>query len=208
MFGDEAMFGTELVFQLLGLLLGLSIAELLTGLARSSRISAGAARESDEHVRIGWIVPLLGMLVLLDQTHFWITAYELRQYLPFHYLTLIGVIAIIGGYYVLSTFVFPDEPSRWPDFDEYYLRTKRTIAGGMIAANLATIVYGGVLVLVGFPIGEIPIARHWLSISAAGLYCLGLVALWFAQSKRTNLALLLTLCALLLIIAVGSELRA
>ena len=54
------MSGMDLIFQLLGLLLGLSIAELLAGLARSWRINVGAAHSSDNHVRIGWLVPLLG----------------------------------------------------------------------------------------------------------------------------------------------------
>jgi len=200
------MAGSDLVFHFLGILLGLSIAEILTGLARACRISMGAAGAGDEHVRIGWLVPALGLLVLLDQTHFWITAYELRRYLPFEYVTLIGLTAIIGGYYVLSTFVFPDEPARWVDFDDYYLRTNRIIVGGMIAANLAPLVYGGVLVLGGYPLGDIPIARNWLSITAAVLYFPGLMLLWLVRSKRPNLALLVVLNALLLTGAVASEL--
>jgi len=200
------MSGMDLMFQLLGLLLGLSIAELLTGLARSWRISAGAAHTTDDHVRIGWLVPLLGMLVLLDQTHFWISAYELRQYLPFDYGTLLGVIAIIGGYYVMSTFVFPDEPARWPDFDDYYLRTNRLIIAGMAAANIATASYGLVAIRNGFPIEETPILRHWISITAAILFFPGLLALWFVKSPKWNLALLLFMNGVLLAGAVASKL--
>ena len=200
------MSGMDLIFQLLGLLLGLSIAELLAGLARSWRINVGAAHSSDNHVRIGWLVPLLGSLVLLDQAHFWISAYELRHFLPFDYGTLLGVIAIIGGYYVMSTFVFPDEPASWPDFDDYYLKTNRIIVGGMFAANLATAIYGLTVVLNGYPIEETPIARHWISITAAVLFFPGLTALWFVKSKRTNLLLLLFMNALLFAGAVASKL--
>lgn len=52
------MTGTDLIFQLFALLLGLSIAELLAGLARAWRISSGATR-TGQKVRIGWLVPLI-----------------------------------------------------------------------------------------------------------------------------------------------------
>ena len=53
------MTGNDLIFQLFALLLGLSVAELLAGLARAWRISSGATR-TNTRVRIGWLVPLLG----------------------------------------------------------------------------------------------------------------------------------------------------
>ena len=86
------MSGTDLVLQLFALLLGLSVAELLSGLARSWRIQVGATVAGDARIRIGWLVPLLALLVLCDQTHFWLAAYELRGAVAFDYATLLGVL--------------------------------------------------------------------------------------------------------------------
>ena len=72
------MTGIDLLFQLFALLLGFSVAELLAGLARSWRIRVGATRTGEAEIRIGLLVPLLASLVLVDQTHFWLTAFELR----------------------------------------------------------------------------------------------------------------------------------
>jgi hypothetical protein len=57
------MTAFEFVFPLFGLLVGLTYTEMLSGLAR--------ALKSSRHVRIGWLVPLLGVLVLINLTMFW-----------------------------------------------------------------------------------------------------------------------------------------
>ena len=201
------MSGSDLVFQLFALLLGLSIAELLAGLAKSWRICVGATRAGEAQIRIGCLAPLLALLVLCDQTHFWVAAYELREHVTFDYATLLGVLAIIGGYYVVSTFVFPDDPLHWPDFDVYYARTNRTVIAGMMAINLATLIY--VLVAAaGLPLGDAPFVRSWISIAAAVLFLPGLVALWFVKSRRANLVLLILMNATLLVGAIGPKMTA
>jgi hypothetical protein len=199
------MSGVDLLFQLFSLLLGLSIAELLAGLARSWRISTGATKTGVQ-VRIGWLVPLLGFLLLCDQTHFWVSAYGIRTLLTFNYWTLLIILAIIGGYYILSTFVFPDDPSDWPNFDDYYLATNRIVIGGMFAVNLATLVHLGVQILRGLDPSTLPFAHHWTSLTAVFLYFPGLIALWFVKSPRANTCLLLFMIMLLLIGALGQTL--
>lgn len=197
------MSGIDLLFQLYGLLLGLSIAELLAGLARSWRIWRGATRTGKAQIRIGYLVPLLGLLVLADQTHFWVSAHALREFVAFNYATLLAMVTIIGGYYILSTFVFPDDPADWPDFDDYYLRTNRTVVAGMFVINFTVIGYGLLMATRGFDVQATQIARNWLSISAALAFLPGLVVLWFVKSKRANLVLLLVMNALLLMGAIG-----
>ena len=49
----------ELMFQLFALLLGLAMAELLTGLARCWRIRAGPAKSRRTDLRLGKLTPLL-----------------------------------------------------------------------------------------------------------------------------------------------------
>jgi hypothetical protein len=201
------MTGIDLLFQLFALLLGFAVAELLAGLARSWRIRVGATRTGEVPIRIGPLVPLLALLVLIDQTHFWLTAYELRNFFSFDYASLLGILAIVGGYYVISTFVFPDVPEQWPDFDEYYLTTNRTVVAGMIAINFLTFAYAAYSALgFGFSIMSAPVLSNWMSITAALLFFPCLVALWFVKSRKANLWLLVLMNGLLLFGALGPEL--
>ena len=199
------MSGVDLLFQLFALLLGLSIAKLLAGLALSWRISTGVTK-TGTRVRIGWLVPLLGLLLLCDQTHFWVSAYSQRSHVTFNYWTLLVILAIIGGYYILSTFVFPDDPADWPDFDNYYLATNRIVIGGMFAVNLAALARLGYQVQHGLDPSTLPLAQHWTSLMALFLYFPGLIALWFVKSPKANLALLLFMIVLLLVGALGPTL--
>jgi hypothetical protein len=200
------MTGVDLLFQLFALLLGFSVAELLSGLARSWRIRTGATRTGEEVIRIGWLVPLLALLVLIDQTHFWLTAFELRNFFAFDYATLLGILAVVGGYYIISTFVFPDDPEHWPDFNEYYLQTNGTVLAGMIAINFVTFAFA-IYVALGFglKIESAPIMSHWLSMAAALLFFPMLVSLWFVKSKRANLMLLMAMNAVLMVGAIGPK---
>jgi len=201
------MTGVDLLFQLFALLLGFSVAELLTGLARSGRIRVGATLTGETGIRIGWLVPLLALLVLVDQTHFWLTAYELKGFFVFDYATLLAILVIIGGYYVISTFVFPDDPQHWPDFDAYYLRTNRTVLAGMIAINFITFAYALYVALgFGLEIDSAPVMRSWFSFVPAMLFFPCLVLLWFVKSRRANLVLLGGMNALLLVGAIGPKL--
>jgi hypothetical protein len=200
------MTGVDLIFQLFALLLGFSVAELLAGLARTWRIRMGATLTSTATIRIGWLVPQLALLVLVDQTHFWLTAFELRNFFSFDYATLLGILVIVGGYYVVSTFVFPDDPEHWPDFDDYYLRTNRTVLAGMIGINFITFAYALYAALgFGLKIGNVPIMQSWFSLVPALLFFPCLVSLWFVKSKRANLGLLASMNALLLIGAIGPK---
>ena len=51
--------------------------------------------------------------------------------------TIFGVLVLIGGYYLVATLVFPDEPELWPDFDAYFWQQKHWVVGGMFAINIA-----------------------------------------------------------------------
>jgi len=145
--------------------------------------------------------------VLVDQTHFWLTAYELKGFFVFDYATLLAILVIIGGYYVISTFVFPDDPQRWPDFDAYYLRTNRTVLAGMIAINFITFAYALYVALgFGLEIDSAPVMRSWFSFVPAMLFFPCLVLLWFVKSRRANLVLLGGMNALLLVGAIGPKL--
>ena len=192
----------ELVFALFGLLLGLAIAEVLTGFAQAWKARLRAETKGIEAVRVGWLVPLLGLLVIMDQTAFWLYAYALRAAIPLTFLSLLGVLAVVGGYYLLATFVFPDEPDAWPDFDDYYLRTNRIVIGGILLINFAVFGFGALLEAGGAAIQEAE--AHGPIGDAAQLLAVPVtIALFFVKSKRANLALLALLNALVVVDAVA-----
>jgi hypothetical protein len=142
----------DLLFALLSLLLGLSIAELLTGFARVLRLQArqraaakGALRvdEADDApppVRVGWLVPLLGAYVLLDQLSFFTAAFAFREALTANLFTLVAITVVVGGYFLVATLVFPDDPGDWPDFDRYYDEHNRLILGFALFAQASQLV--------------------------------------------------------------------
>ena len=191
-----------MVFALFGLLLGLAVAELLTGFAHSWKARLRAESKGIEPVRVGWLVPLLGLLVIMDQTAFWLYAWSLRDAIPLTFLSLLAVLAVVGGYYLLATFVFPDDPDAWRDYDDYYLRTNRLIVGGILVINFSVV---GLAALLEGGSGEIWAAERRGPVADAALMLAvpTTIALFFVKSKRANLVLLVLLNALVLLEAVA-----
>lgn len=195
------MQATSTIYSLFGLVLGLGIAEILRGFAQAWRIVRGVGAVKSE-IRIGWLVPLLGTLVIMDQTQFYISAYMMRDAIPFTYFSLLSVLAVVGAYYLCSTFIFPDDPADWPDFDVYYLRVKRIVVGGVIAVNLALGLFTAVLAFSGRHFdtpGQSSLFDALLSLAFLPL----IIALFFARSVRTNFVLLLLLNLTLILGAIA-----
>ena len=195
---DGPMTSFDLIFEMFALLLGLSIAELLGGLARSWQIRKGAIVTGATAIRIGWLVPLLALLLLIEQSRFWVLAFAVREYLTFNQITLLAILVIVGGYFAISTFVFPDQPRDWPVFDAYFQHSKRTVVGGLILVNLTTLLFAIVLAARGAPIAALPMADNSVSLAAGLIYVPVLGLLWLATSYRASLSLLLLANALLL----------
>jgi hypothetical protein len=118
----------DFVFSLFGLLLGLSLAEVLGGLARTLK--------QRKVVRLGWLTPLLGLLVMLDLASFWALAWAVRDSIPATFLTLVVGLFVTGPYYLAATLVFPDDASQWSDLDDYYFKHKRQVLGGILASRV------------------------------------------------------------------------
>ena len=132
---------------------------------------------------------------------------RLEQRLAEHLTSLFAGVAVVGGYYVISTFVFPDDPEHWPDFDEYYLQTNRTVLAGMIAINFLTFGFAVYTALgFGLALTAAPVLQSWFSIVAAILFFPCLIILWFVKSRRANLKMLVFMNLLLLFGALGPEL--
>ncbi len=144
----------DLIVRLFGLLLGLAMGEVLAGFARTLRLRLGVSAVADARVRIGWLVPLLGLVVLLSQLSFWLAFYELHGDVPLNLLVLLGLLGVVGGFYLVSALVFPAAPENWPDFDAYYLHVRRTVIGGVLAIELAALAYGSWLMQRGGATGD------------------------------------------------------
>lgn len=119
----------EFIFALFGLLLGLSLAEVLAGLARAieAKLTKGAA------VRIGWLTPLLAAFVLLDLLSFWQAAWFNREVVVVSGRTLMAVMVFAGAYYLAASLVFPKTTGERTDFDDHFFRVRRIILGVMLA---------------------------------------------------------------------------
>lgn len=168
------------VFSLFGLLMGLALAEVISGL--------GTAIELRHKIRIGWLTPLLGLLIAFDLTSFWMVAWQVREAIPVNFLSLMVGLVIFGIYYLIAQVVFPDDLELWPDLDAYYWRHKRWLLGGIYACNVLAL---GAQQIIGLdPFGD-PNTR--VAIAA---FTLGMAGAIFLPGKRTNIAFLLYQIAL------------
>lgn len=188
----------ELVFAVYGLLLGLAIAEVLGGFSRALKLKRGTRA-----VRIGWLTPLLGILVMLDLTSFWLLAWDAREQISANYVTLVGVLTMVGIYYLAATLIFPDEPEEWPDFDDWYDKQNRLVIGGLLAANVASWIGTSVLDAI-HPLPEAPAgatdATAEMLYMISGFSILALfVALLTVKGRRWNAVMLATVCVLLVV---------
>ncbi len=135
------MNGFEFIFTLFGLLLGLALAEGLSGLAR--------ALKARSRVRIGWPTTLLGLFVSCDVVTFWIYGWSLRDKLTVSWPVLFSGFVVTAIYYVAASLVFPDDAEDWADLDGHFDRHYRKVIGGVFVANVA--LFAVVAHFAGFP---------------------------------------------------------
>jgi len=174
------MTSFEFAFSLFGLLLGLSVAEIMGGFARVLRGRTA--------IRLGWLTPLLGLLLMIDLVTFWSNAWDMRAAIPPSFGALLYGTAIAAIYYLSASLVFPVAISEWPDLDAYFLRHKAQVMMGVVAANL--LVMGARIILVG------NIFTGWQAVTIPILFTALGLALILTRNKRLCAALLCTLLLL------------
>ncbi|HYI43299.1 MAG TPA: hypothetical protein VD768_06730, partial [Sphingomicrobium sp.] len=184
------------IFELFALLLGLAVAEMLSGFGQVLKLRARRKAGVDEtaiKVRIGWLVPLLGLLVLVDLATFWSGLWMARTGVEMSMLTVFAVLTLIGGYYLVATQVFPDEPQLWRDFDDYYWLQKRFVVLGVVAINV--VAQALLMLTAAMPQAEPEEVIANPAFAVAGLLILlNLPAfLWLAFSKRERVDVALIL---------------
>ncbi len=180
----------EFIFALFGLLLGLSIVEVLGGLARAIE----ARLRPDATMRIGWLTPLLGIFVLLDLLSFWQAAWTTRDIIGVSSHSLMAVTVFASAYYLAAHLVFPRDPAEHAELDNHYFRVKRIVLGAMLALLVCQI---------GFYASVPPLALALRNPLALGLTVIlvGLmIAAMFVRGHRANVAVMTALVTRYLIV--------
>ena len=121
------MSAFETLFALFGLVLGLAIADILGCFAR--------ALDNRPRIRIGWLTPLLGLVVLLDLTTYWAVAWMFRDEIPPSLLTLFGSLLFSSLYYLAAYRVFPGEFVEGVDLDARFFEVRRFVIGVLVFAR-------------------------------------------------------------------------
>lgn len=173
----------EFAFSLFGLVLGLSVAEIVSGFARVLR--------ERQAIRLGWLTPLLGLLLFVDLVTFWTGAWALRSQMSVDFETLLLLTTVAAIYFLSASLVFPRTLPEWPDLDAFFLRHKGQVMAGVIAANLLMQTYYTIL------LGAEDLAVR--AVVAVVFTSLG-VGLIFAKGKWTSGILLGVLLSLYFII--------
>lgn len=124
------MSAFEFFFGFYGLILGLSVVEVITGGARILK--------QRQRIRVGYLTPMLGLVVLLDLSGFWSTSWARYQTIEVTSPLLVVGLAIAGTYYLAASMVFPDDLDAWPSLDHFYDTHKGWVIGGIWLAKTAS----------------------------------------------------------------------
>lgn len=176
------MSAFEFLFSFYGLLLGLSIAELAGGFSRVWDRRGTQA--------IGWLGPLLAVVLMSDLISFWTNAWQIRDHIKVAYPIALGAAVISLLYYFAATQAFPRDGSA-TSADDHVMTHRKTIVSAVILSN--------VLVTVGFcmiPAFDGPLLAKTLLLNAP--YFLLLVAIGWLPSRRAVLATLVVTVFLML----------
>ena len=188
------MSAFEFFFSFYGLILGLSVVEIITGLVRVFK--------QRQRVRIGWLTPMLALFVLLDISSFWNVAWGAMQTLEVSYGLLVAGLAIAGLYYAAASLVTPDDLDAWPDFDAFYDAHKRYVAGGLAITNL--LAFEVVPALTTDRLADL--VAGWVSpgyLAATVAYFSLLLAIALVRDRRANIVFLALLIGFYILHAFG-----
>ena len=160
------MSAFEFFFSFYGLLLGLSVAELVGGFAR--------VLHEKERVRFGWLTPLLATFVALDVATFWNQAWVIFRGAPFNHALLIAGLIIAATFYVAASVTFPRVSAEGVDeridLTDHFWRYRRLVFGCIMAANLIVGVLFLTLMSVNDGFATLSSPRLWIGF---GIFFIG-----------------------------------
>lgn len=130
------MSAFEFFFSFYGLVLGLSVAVIATGLA--------TAIQHRKAIRIGWLTLLLALFVGLDIASFWDSAWHTFRDAPFSYGMLVGGLAIALVYFIAASLVFPHSITDGDNLDDHFWANKKVV---LLLMALATMLMAAASIL-------------------------------------------------------------
>ena len=172
------MTGFEFVFPLFGLLVGLSFAEMLAGLARSLK--------NKREVRVGWLTPLLGLVILVNLTMIWLGAWDMRDVAAPSSAGMLFILIVGGSYFLAASLVFPSSGAEVRNLDDHFMANRKV---ALLVIAVCNFLY---LVRMALKNGQ-GIDVIWWTGNAGFLALLVIAAL--ARDRRIILAALAVLVA-------------
>jgi fucose 4-O-acetylase-like acetyltransferase len=114
-----------------GLLLGLGVAQLLSGLANLIREKSPP--------KLGVLIPLFAAVALIEIVASFIDAWEKFRDIGIT-LAQLSIPTLIGIlYFFIASIVVPTDLSEWSNLDDYYVARRKWLMGLLIVVNLLTI---------------------------------------------------------------------
>jgi hypothetical protein len=174
----------EFFFSFYGLLLGLSVAELVGGFSR--------VLHERERVRFGWLTPLLALFVAMDVATFWSQAWTIFQGAPFNLALLFVGLVVAATFYVAASITFPRVSAEGVehriDLDAHFWAHRRLIFSCILAANLIVAVIFISLMRADAGFASLSSPRLWIGFA---VFTLGTAAAAFAPRRWASGALVL-----------------
>ena len=178
-----AMNDFDLLFSLFSLLFGLAMAEILGDF--------GKVIDRRKRLKIGWLTPMLALLVLLDLASFWLSAFQDRTLLKANDVSVIGVMVFAGAYYLIATLVIPEDLDNRTELDGHYWENRRIVVGGIFVLNLANLV------------AALKTGLSTLEWGIVTAFYTNLAILFRAKSKRVNIIMLAVMISMYTVMPVA-----
>lgn len=182
------MSAFEFFFSFYGLLLGLSVAELVGGFAR--------VLHERHRVRFGWLTPLLALFVAIDLVTFWNQAWVFFRGAPFNPVLLLVGLIIAATFYIAASVTFPRVSAEGVeteiDLDDHFWAHRRLVFGCVLAANAIVWLLLGALAL-----ADPDWAAVWSTrlVIGVGIFAVSTAVAAFAPQRRVVIAALLVVLA-------------
>lgn len=164
----------EFYFSFYGLLLGLSVAAVVGGLA--------TVLNTRHRRSLGVLTPLLAVFIMLDITSFWLFAWANRALITVTWGMMFGGLVVAVTYYLAASLIFPREQDESTSLEDHYWMQKRAIIAGILVANF---------LIVAFTFVASPLA--WgdaVFIAWQVAYFFPLLLLMLSNGRRMNIAVL------------------
>lgn len=156
------MSAFEFFFSFYGLLLGLSVAELVGGFARVLHERA--------RIRFGWLTPMLAIFVAVDISTFWNQAWVIFRGAPFNIALLVMSLIIAATFYTAASVTFPRTSAEGAheriDLDQHFWAHRRLVFSCILIANLIVALLVIALAMVNPGFAEMASSsRLWIGVA-------------------------------------------